>query len=132
MLAPRNNPREDGLEEEEENRVTNLVSSEEEESSDGESEYYYFQIIILNKVTSKFISVRRRSRITFHCLRKAICHQLMNPFGSYGFTLKFGDDRMVELGEEKELMVMDENFDLTSAGDGSIDKPFRLFIQSRI
>ena len=87
MLAPRNNPREDGLEEEEENRVTNLVSSEEEESSDGESEYYYFQIIISNKVTRNFIRVRRRSRITFHCLQKAVREQLTLPFELYGFTL---------------------------------------------
>jgi len=39
---------------------------------------------------------------------------------------------MVELGKEKELIVMNESFDLTSAGDGSIDKLFCLFIQSRI
>jgi len=75
------------LEGEEENRVTNLVSSEEEQLSDVESEYYYFRIIILNKVRRNFIRVQRRTRITFHCLQKAVREQLTLPFELYGFTL---------------------------------------------
>jgi len=105
--------------------VTNLVSSSEEESSDAESEYYYFHVIISNKPSRKFIRVRRRARITFHCLRKSMGGvTLPNP--SFGFTLKVGDDAMVDIEKEN-----DEHFDLTSAGDGTVDNMFRVSIQGR-
>ena len=108
----------------------NLVSTEEEELSDEESEYYYFRVIISNKASRKFIGVRRREGITFHCLRKAL-GQVSLPFPSFGFTLKVGDDSMVDIEKEKELIATHENFDLTSEGDGTVDKMFRVFIQSR-
>jgi hypothetical protein len=38
---------------------------------------------------------------------------------------------MVELGKEKEKIVTEEKFDLTSAGDGSSDIMHRVFIQLR-
>ena len=103
--------------------VTSLVSSSEEESSDAESEYYYFRVIISNKPSRKCIRVRRRARITFHCLRKAI-GQLTLPFPSFGFALKVGDDAMVDIEKEN-----DEQFDLTSGGDGTVDNMFRVLIQ---
>ena len=104
------------------------VSSSEEELSDAESQYYYFAVIISNKASRKFIRARRGTRITFHCLREAI-GQLTLPFSSFGFTLKLGDDTMVDIEKEKELIATNENFDLTSDGDGTVDKMFRVFIQ---
>ena len=38
---------------------------------------------------------------------------------------------MVDIEREKELIATDENFDLTREGDGTVDKMFRVFIQSR-
>ena len=108
------------------------VSSSEEELSDAESQYYYFGVIISNKATRKFIFVRRGlglERITFHCLREALGHQLTLPLSSFGFTLKVGDDTMVDIEKEKELIATNENFDLTSDGDGTVDKMFHVFIQ---
>ena len=103
----------------------NLVSTEEQELSDEESEYYYFCVIISNKASRKFIGVRRREGITFHCLRKAL-GQVSLPFPSFGFTLKVGDDSMVDIEKEN-----DEHFDLTSAGDGTVDNMFCVLIQVR-
>ena len=57
--------------------------------------------------------------------------QVNLPFPSFGFTLKIGDDSKVDIEREKELIATDENFDLTREGDGTVDKMFRVFIQSR-
>ena len=103
----------------------NLVSTEEEELSDEESEYYYFRVIISNKDSRKFIGVRRREGITFHCLRKSM-GEVTLPFPSFRFALKVGDDAMVDIEKEN-----DEHFDLTSAGDGTVDNMFRVLIQVR-
>ena len=38
---------------------------------------------------------------------------------------------MVDIEKEKELIATHENLDLTREGDGTVDKMFRVFIQSR-
>jgi len=68
--------------------------------------------------------------ISFHCPRIAL-GQVNLPFPSFGFTLKIGDDSKVDIEREKELIATDENLDLTREGDGTVDKMFRVFIQSR-
>ena len=90
----------------------------------------YIGLPARNEDSRKFIAVRRREGITFHCLRKAL-GQINLSFPSFGFTLKVGDDSMVDIEKEKELIATHENFDLTSEGDGTVDKMFRVFIQSR-
>jgi hypothetical protein len=50
--------------------------------------------------------------------------QLTLPFSSFRFALKVGNDNMVDIEKEN-----DEQFDLTSGGDGTVDNMFRVLIQ---
>lgn len=93
--------------------------------------FYYFRLVIASNVTGMLIRLfRRHDHLTFKDLREEIEEYVDLPFESFQFTDGEGDDFMlIQPKQEKKLGVFEKDFDLTSKGDGSRKKPYRVFIQ---
>ncbi|KAL7555170.1 hypothetical protein ACHAWF_018783 [Thalassiosira exigua] len=91
------------------------------------SRFDYFQVFLQKEDTQTVIRVERRQNVTFIDLREQIEEDCEGLPPSFRFTLG-ADGCRVTPKQERKWYVMSKDFDLTHQGDGSVRKPYCVYI----
>jgi hypothetical protein len=113
--------------------LSNTIKGEDTDEDDDDEDddgHLHFQVFFSGKGTNNYINVRRErgNDLKFCDLRHKIEEDVKVPWDSFCFTLAAKSPVCVNLTQETKWKVHD-NGRLTKIGNGSLRKPYRVFIK---